>query len=86
MSSLCVCAKRAHSVYEPIVLSLLLRVRAGRADSMDNWTRGDIKREQSAVDSEIVKIMSDNDPGALRLKNVSPAAGHTSLLCGALCS
>ena len=48
------------------------RAAARGEDDVDHgqWTREHIKKEQTVLDSELVKIMSDNDPGALRLKNV----------------
>ena len=40
------------------------------ADSLETWTQEALKKEQALLEGELVKRMSDKDPGALLLKNV----------------
>lgn len=46
------------------------KLHALRADSMDNWTQEELRKQAAEVDTEMIKIQADADPGLLRIKNV----------------
>ena len=45
----------------------------GREDSLEDVDTEQLNRERSMLDTAILQMTSDNDPGALRLKNVWPS-------------